>query len=404
MSKEKCSAPFHPVTDYRQRTLALLIKILIPCVIFAASWLLYLAPYDNWTSLEYLLLAAALAIYFTIILRGRLRDLFLIVTSVFVALASLEGYSVMSQAQPVDHRPRGYSVPRPILGWGPGHPGLFHQIKLTAKTRAVIFDVDYTIDKNLNRAVVSADSGPTVAFFGDSFTFGTGLNDKDTLPQSFADLYDRKVRVLNFGFPGYGPQQFLRALETGMDDPLLGKDTRLFVYETASWQIERSSCVAGYMLRAPRYEMVDGKPLFRGACYQHWQNLPIELLANTALYHSFIEGALGGPSREDVELYIGIFVRAAELARQKYGAPTVILYMPNEPGYLRRSGYTDAKIMQRLRDAGLDVIDATLNREAVGQPLTIPGDGHSTGAANRARAQILKAYIEAKRLNLLAQR
>jgi hypothetical protein len=380
-----------------------LLKILVPVAILAAFWFLHATPYDNWSSLKYLALSATLASYVTALLRGRVRVFAMIVVTVLLVLAGIEAYSVAVAAGPVDFRPPGYSVSRPILGWGAEHPGVFHHVKLAAHTRKVIFDVNYTVDKDLNRQVISADSGPTVAFFGDSFTFGTGLNDKDTLPQVFADLYDRKLRVLNFGFPGYGPQQFLRALETNMYDPLLRGNTRLFVYETAAWHAERTACTAGFMLRAPRYALIDGKPVYQGTCYQHWSSLLGELFANTALYHVFVEGAIGGPSHADIDLDVAVLARAGELAREKYRAPTLILYMRSDPRYLRRSGYTDAEIMQHMRDVGLDVIDATLKpADFPGQPLTIPGDGHSTGVANRARAEMAKAYLERARPNLFA--
>lgn len=383
--------------------LSRLAKIVVPVAMLAGFWYAYDATYDNWSSFKYFSLTAALAIYVTVIWRGRIRDISIAVATVMLGLTGIEGYSIVTQARPVDLRPRGYSVSRPILGWGPEHPGLFHHTKLAAKTRHVIFDVDYTIDENLNRQVISAKTGPTVAFFGDSFTFGTGLADSHTLPQIFADLYDRKIRVLNFGFPGYGPQQFLRALETNMFDPLLRQQVRLFVYETAAWHAERASCTAGFMLRAPRYEMVDGRSTYRGACYQHWTTMLKELFANTALYHAFFEPALGGPTRADIDLYIGIFARAAELAREKYGAPTLIIYMRTDERYLRRSGYTDTEIMQHMRDAGLDVIDSSLDPAAFpGKALTIPGDGHSTAIANAARAAMANAYIERKRPDLLA--
>jgi hypothetical protein len=68
-------------------------------------------------------------------------------------------------------------------------------------------------------------------------TFGQGVPDAETLPQAFADATGYRLNVLNLAFlcgrhrislnvlnlafPGYGPQQFLRALETDMFRDLL---------------------------------------------------------------------------------------------------------------------------------------------------------------------------------------
>jgi hypothetical protein len=56
------------------------------------------------------------------------------------------------------------------------------------------------------------------------------VNDAETLPQVFADAIERKQRVLNLGFPGYGPHQFLRELETGYFDNVVGSQPKLFVW------------------------------------------------------------------------------------------------------------------------------------------------------------------------------
>jgi hypothetical protein len=372
---------------------AWLAKILVPLAILGTLVYLYGAPYDNWSSFKYLALLAALAIYCVVVFRGRIRDFGVVAATVLLVLAAIEAYSVVTQAQPIETRAPGYSGYRPILGWGPQYPGVFHNVKIAARTHAVIFDAKYTIDEHRNRKVISAESGPTVAFFGDSFTFGTGLPDSQTLPQIFADLHDRKIGALNFGFPGYGPQQFLRALETDLFDPLLRGRARLSVFETGAYQAERASCAAGFMLRAPSYELVDGRPVYSGPCYAHWGAVK-ELFANTALYRVFFEPTLG-PSRKDVDLFIAILARAAQLARQKYGAPTLVVFIRMGDGYLRRAGYTETDVIQHMRAARLDVLDATLDQnDFPRQPLTIPGDGHPSAVANQARARMIDAYIQ----------
>ena len=67
-------------------------------------------------------------------------------------------------------------------------------------------------------------------------------------------------------------------------------------------------------------------------------------------------------------------------------------YSPG-PTFAQSAGTTDAEIIERLRAAGLIVVDGGLDpAEFPGQDLTIPGDGHPTGVANRElAARLVKA-------------
>lgn len=374
---------------------ARLARFAIPIAILAAFYYVYDAPYTNWSGFLYFALGFALVVYCAVLARGWGRNALTMLASLLFFLAGAEAVAIFSESRPIDIRPRGYSASRPELGWGPEYPGSFRQTKLAAGTRAEIFDVTYTIDTHRNRAVTSAETGPTIAFFGDSMTFGTGLNDADTLPQHFADLTDRKYHVVNLAFPGYGPQQMLRALEIGLHDDVL-KNPRLFVYQTAAWHAERAACVAAFVLRAPRYTLVNGEPVYQGTCFGNFLPAMGQLIANTSLFRVFISRTLRGTTRDDIALDIAMMIRAGKLAREKYGVPLAILYLPAGKGYLDHAGLTEADIMDRLRAGGLIVIDAALRREDFpNQPLAIPGDGHPTGIANKARAEKLRDALAA---------
>jgi len=376
----------------RQQRPVSLSRTAVPAVLFAGMVLNHLAPLGRWTEFRYLLLAFVAVVWLTAIIRGRLRNAFLSVTSVLLCVILIEAYCVIVDPSPVDIETPGYRVSRPVIGWGPEHPGVFHHTKLDGEGH-IIFDTDYTIGPQLTRRVISATEGPTVAFFGDSMTFGIGLSDDQTLPQQFADLTGRRFRVFNLAISGFGPQQFLRVLETGLYDKLLAP-TQLVIYLTAPWHAERSACLRGFMFFAPRYELVDGRPQFEGSCGDTWSNRLRALLSLTSVTSGFFEPLLGRSGPKAIDLYVAILKRAGELAREKYGARTAILYLPDE-AYTRQAGSSDAEIIQQLRDDGLTVIDATLDGAAFpGQPLYILGDGHPTGVANHARAALLEKKLD----------
>lgn len=337
--------------------------------------------------------------------RGARRDYLLALTSLAFGLCLIEAAVTLSEVRQLVITTNGWSVRRPVIGWGPERPGRFHSEKADPKTGATIYSVDYSIDSNLLRQTQSSDADAAMVFFGDSVTFGIGVNDADTLPQSFADSLARKERILNLAFPGYGPQQFLRELQTGLFDPVIGAKPKLFVFTTAAWHAERTSCKASWMLNAPRYVLENGQVAFKGGCFEGTSLQLQEWLGNTALHRLIFARSNENISHNDIELYVRILLAAVNLAKEKYGVPTLIPYLQAPDGYLAKTGFSDGSIIKRLRDGGAVVIDASLLKEAAdGALIGIPGDGHPTPLANRLRASMLKDYIENHMSGILVSR
>jgi hypothetical protein len=162
---------------------------------------------------------------------------------------------------------------------------------------------------------------------------------------------------------------------------------------TASWHAERANCGETYMWHAPRYVLAQGAPSYQGQCSDDWYQHVRKLWTRTAMDGVFFKPVFGGPRAADIDLYIAILSRAGQLAREKYGAPTLILYL-SDGEYIRRAGTTDEQIRQRLREAGLLVAKANLDpKDFPGETLAIPGDGHPTGVANRVRALLVRSVL-----------
>ncbi|WP_395667051.1 SGNH/GDSL hydrolase family protein [Methylocella sp.] len=332
------------------------------------------------------------------LLRGRWRDGMLVLASIALGLSVLEGVAAWMEPAQKIVATEGFNVRRAVLGWGPGTPGVFHEERTDPQTGAVIYSAVYGVDAGLVRRTRSLASGPTIAFFGDSVTFGVGLNDEDALPQQFADLLDPPRRVLNLAFPGYGPQHFLRALETGLFDSVIGADPRLFIFVTSPWHIERSACKASWVIDAPRYELERGRPVFKGACYEGVALKARQFFGNSALYRMFVDPYRRRATRAEVETYIAILTAATRLAQEKYGVPTLIPYLEVSQDFLRGTGMTNEAIMEALRRGGARVLDISTIEKTQADPalLAIPGDGHPTALANKIRARALVAYVKAQ--------
>lgn len=85
----------------------------------------------------------------TSLLRGRLRDVLLVITSFVSGLSGIEASVSWSAPENLLVNTPGLSVPQPVIGWGPRHSGRFHARKIDPRTGTVVYDVEYTIDQNL---------------------------------------------------------------------------------------------------------------------------------------------------------------------------------------------------------------------------------------------------------------
>jgi hypothetical protein len=331
--------------------------------------------------------------------RGRLRDGFVILCSLFFGLAAIEGAADLMQPKQRTVITEGWSVRRPVIGWGPRQVGVYHAEKTDLIDDSPIYSADYTIDDDLLRHTVSSPNGRAIVFFGDSFTFGDGVNDSDTMPQLFADELARRQHVLNLAFTGYGPQQFLREMETGIFDSVIGSAPKLFIFMTAAWHAERTACKAYWTAPAPLYGLADkGQIVFKGACNPEGLSLWFRLWReDSRAYRLATEPYSHMLSHDDVELYVRILETAIRLAKIKYGAPTLIPYIRVPADYLRAAGFTDDMIMKRLENAGAYVIDVSLHdEETPREVIDIKGDGHPTSFAHKLRAHLLINFLNLK--------
>lgn len=84
------------------------------------------------------------------------------------------------------------------------------------------YDASVNEEGRRDRHNKSALKGITVAFVGDSFTFGQGVDQEHTLPQRFEEFYQQasgtKVNALNFGIGGYNLEQEVELIRTKVLD------------------------------------------------------------------------------------------------------------------------------------------------------------------------------------------
>lgn len=128
-----------------------------------------------------------------------------------------------------------------------------------------LFDVVYTTGPDHFRIVPEAVAPPEacVLMFGDSFTFGYGLNDGETAAAQIVQRSGHRVAVHNFAVPGWGPHQFLAGLQSGRFPRAVRCTPTDAVYLMIPSHIWRASgVVSPWGNNGPRYRLdAGGRPV-----------------------------------------------------------------------------------------------------------------------------------------------
>lgn len=367
--------------------------------------IIYFFLWSPWLWFVALCVLLVLAVCGLIFFRGRLRDAALLACSVLASLLALESlgfWSVSREGGPVTQRTGEMYHWHKDLGNRPGRPGKYLAKKWNPATGEVLYDVTYTVDKNLLRETRTAESGPVIAFFGDSMTFGEGVNDAEPFPQVIAKMSNGASQVFNFAFPGYSPAQFLRAMETGLYDPLIAnRELRAFVMLTAAWHTERILCRPEWVKHAPAYAMIGGRVQHQGSCSDGFRNRLLRAVERSAFYRAFVYPRLEqSVSRDELDVYIAVVTEGVRLAQERYRVPTVILYSRYYDEFFAGSKSSDNEIIEKLKKGGVEVVDATFQLEDGTRLLTmdhplfyIVGDGHYTPYGHKEIANKLWPHL-----------
>jgi hypothetical protein len=229
----------------------------------------------------------------------------------------------------------------------------------------VVYDVVYTIGSNgLRRSPNDRGEGAAacVLFFGDSFMFGEGLPDDQTLPWRVSVLTSGAARVYNFGFHGYGAEQMLAAFDRNRVEPAIQCRPTHVIYEAIPDHVARAAGYYTFMRHGPRYELAAATAggadsvAYRG----HFNDDELRrsaaravlasVLAKSWLYR-WLASLSPPPDDNDLRRYVAIVSVAARLTAARYpGSRFDVLYWDIHYGQP-----LDEKVLPALRGAGLSV-------------------------------------------------
>ena len=122
----------------------------------------------------------------------------------------------------------------------------------------LLYEVSYTLDEHglrisppFNR--VSTTKPSCVVFFGDSFTFGEGVKDDETLPYRTGLKTQNRYQVYNFGFLGYGPHQMLAQLQHELVHQAIRCSPRYAIYQALPSHVSRAAGLELWDQAGPQY-------------------------------------------------------------------------------------------------------------------------------------------------------
>ncbi len=369
--------------DVRHTSAMFILRFALPLlIIIAALWAL------GMKSAIALATLGTVSLYGVLVLRGPLQNLAIALATAAIALAITECVAVVITPRIIT-TPPGLYVPDAELGYTLGKPGRYRSRRILIGTPG--YDVNYTINAKAMRQVDAGHDGKGVIFLGDSFVFGLGLNDADTLPQIFARLTKQRFPVFNAGVPGWSPANVLAEIQSGRLDKMLS-DSDFAVQFVAPWHAERMACNSGQTVYGPKYQAVDGG-------VQRLRNCPPEtasIFSAFSIFNTLIAPHLRHLTNNDIANLVAVTRESVKLVKEKYHVPMIIYYL-RDPGYLQRVSlsWTDDQIMAAFRSSGAQVLDYTL-ADGNNPRYRIGGDGHPSALANRIRAERLVNFMQAQ--------
>lgn len=239
------------------------------------------------------------------------------------------------------------------------------------------FDVQYNVDADGGRRVPGAGTGPRVDVYGDSWTFGHGVDDDETWAARLQEEWPDAV-VRNRGVMGYGTVHAMLALERDLarDDP-----PALVLYGFNPIHVMRNHLRASHVGnvaggRTPLYDVVDGTLEPRG------------LVGSEKAIPDGESGLL-----EDEWTRTSLFVTEMARMAAARGARFVVVVLEG-PDRLEGWGAMSRRIVASAVAADVEVVDLSEAPDLVPAPERYFTDDHPNAAWHRATANAIAARVE----------
>jgi lysophospholipase L1-like esterase len=275
-----------------------------------------------------------------------------------------------------------WTSPDPVLGYGA--KGKMRIAKRGVKGDQVLYDVQYSIDEEGRR--ITPDRGDranaAVLLFGCSFTFGVGLNDRETFAWRLGEMLGDKFQVFNYGFSGYGAHQMLALVESGRLDALAQRYSQIYAFFLT---------ISDHPVRC-----INNRPFQSGPCYllengavrkaDKFDDTLDKLFLQSRAYARAKDAYARRPAYDGaLDLHVAIIKQSARELNVLLHAPFCTLIWPNF-----------ARVEPMLQDHGIPTLSlagAMPDFESAHEKYIIKGDGHPNALANELIAKTLADHI-----------
>jgi len=281
-------------------------------------------------------LAALLVIQAATIGRVTIAVILVNVAAAILGLAGFESYLAYNQSVGDGTRMEGTvedgTTRDDLLGYAP-----LKNTRLVARKlygNQLIYDVVYTIDADGLRIAPPSIKAPggCAVFFGDSVSFGEGLQDDQAFPYQFGVKTGGSFAVYNFAYSGYGPHQMLANLRSGRVKNIVHCEVTHYFYLALLEHIARVAGLASWDRHGPRFSLRDGVLSQDGHFDDPPQSAIVPAQVRVSLAKFLAWQRLFGRARdvnaEDLQLFLAVIREAASLAKRQspHGEFHVILW------------------------------------------------------------------------------
>jgi hypothetical protein len=259
----------------------------------------------------------------------------------------------------------------------------------------VLYDVSYTTDKYSRRITVPKNDGEkALIFMGCSYTFGSGVNDDQTLPSQVAALMP-EYQVVNYGQDGIGAQHICELLRTkAIHTQGIAKKAAV-IYAFLHVHIRRAIGVEpitrAFGKNFPWYLLEDGKLVRKGRFSDRPGDWDWKLSYRRA--HGIRNWYGEYLIEEDAELVCALLGEARRLFESQFDSQGFYLLVFPQ----RQGAYTD-RVVEGCRKRGFTILDY---RDLLGDmknedDFFIPHDGHPLPSTYRMIAERIRDDLAEK--------